>query len=120
MKESYFYQALKQVAGSEPPEFMKSVTKDEYINRFSDRENDELQSWAIDESNLPWCTGMGVIEAAIALVKDAAENANIDESKHPEHSLCLSNGSHMFVSFSSPSVERCNWCGCLSDDQIDK
>ena len=111
MKESYFYQALKQVAGSNPPEFMKLVTVDQYINDLEEILSDELQAWAINESNLPWCTGMGVIEAAIKLVKDAEENANIIESKHASDSLCLSHGKHMWVAFGSPSEDRCNWCG---------
>lgn len=111
MKESYFYQALKQVSGSNPPEFMKLVTTGEYLDEFNEALNDKLQTWAVDESNLPWCTGMGVIDAAIALVRDARGNANIIEHDHADEKLCLSHGKHMFVAFGSPSVNRCNWCG---------
>lgn len=111
MKESYFYQALKQVAGANPPEFMKSITVNEYCHHFGDTPSDELHNWAVDKSNLPWCTGMGVIDAAIALVNDAESNANIIESDHAEDELCLSHGKHMWIPFGSPAVVRCNWCG---------
>lgn len=111
MKESYFYQALKQVAGANPPEFMKSVTVSQYYE-LDESLGDYLQTWAVDESNLPWCTGMGVIEAAMRLVKDAKDNANIIESDHAIEPLCLSRSKHMWVAFGSPSESRCNWCGC--------
>jgi hypothetical protein len=82
-KTTYFYQALKQVAGNSPPEFMKTVTISEYLSEFSDDNNHILQTWAVNHSNLVWCTGMGVIEASILLVKEAVNNANIqaDSSK---------------------------------------
>lgn len=117
MKESYFYQALKQVAGTNPPDFMKSVTVGQYCHNFGDAPSDELHTWAVDKSNLPWCTGMGVIDAAIALVKDAEGNANIVESDHASESLCLSHGKHMFVTFGDDISERCNWCGCLKEGE---
>ncbi len=111
MAESHFYQALKQVAGTNPPEFMLTITAGIYINMMSDDECDKLQIWALDESNLPWCTGMGVIDAALALVMDAEGNANIKKDSMAEHDLCLSHGKHMFVAFGTPAVIRCNWCG---------
>lgn len=79
MSETYFYQALKQIAGANPPEFMKTITVEQYCHHFGDAPSDELHTWAVDESKLPWCTGMGVIDAAIALVKDSVSNGNIND-----------------------------------------
>jgi hypothetical protein len=76
-KTTYFYQALQQVSGSVPPEFMKTVTVPEYIFEFSDESNDKLQTWAVNHSELIWSTGMGTIEAAILLVNSAIDNGNI-------------------------------------------
>lgn len=117
MKESHFYQALKQVAGCNPPEFMKTVTVDQYCFHFGDTPSDLLHTWAVDKSNLPWGTGMGVIDAAIAIVKDAVDNGNIDESTLLEQGLCLRNGDHMFIPFGTPAIRRCNWCGCKEGEE---
>jgi hypothetical protein len=87
MKTTYFYQALQQVSGSVPPEFMKNVTISEYLSEFSDEFNDKLQTWAVNHSHLIWSTGMGTIEASILLVKEAIDNGNIqsDYSKKKDN-----------------------------------
>lgn len=82
--QSYFYEALMQVSGNIPPAFMARVTTSEYLSNFDDKKNDELHNWAVDSSALPWSTGMGIIEAAIQLVKDAADNGNIPMSEIKE------------------------------------
>lgn len=89
MKESHFYQALKQVSGKEPPKFMMEITTGDYLNDFSDEMDTELVEWAL-LSNIPWVTGQGLIDAAVTLVRDAADNGNIVEGVSPEHNLCLS------------------------------
>lgn len=112
MKESHFYQALKQISGKEPPKFMVEVTTTEYLNEFSDENDTELVEWALS-SNIPWSTGQGLIDAAITLVKDAVDNGNIVESVAPEYSLCLSGGKHNYQYFGGQKVRRCNNCSCL-------
>lgn len=113
MSESHFYQALKQISGTNPPDFMKKVTTDEYINNFGDDENDMLVDWAISSSNIPWATGQGLIDAAVSLTQDAACNGNISEASFPVDDLCLSGGKHSFHSFGGQKVRRCNNCSCL-------
>lgn len=112
MKESHFYQALKQISGKEPPKFMMEITTDDYLNSFGDEMDTELVEWAL-LSNIPWVTGQGLIDAAITLVRDAADNGNIVEGVSPEHNLCLSGGKHNFHYFGSNKVRRCNNCNCL-------
>lgn len=113
MSESHLYQALKQISGANPPEFMKQITTYEYINNFDDDENDILVDWAISSSNIPWVTGQGLIDAAVSLTQDAAGNGNINERVFPIDDLCLSGGRHSFHSFGSQKVRRCNKCSCL-------
>lgn len=113
MNESHFYQALKQVSGVNPPECMRKITTDDYINNFSDDDNDRLIVWALSSSNLPWVTGAGLIDAAVLLTVSAEENGNIDETITPESELCLSGGSHSFHSFGGQKTRRCNNCLCL-------
>ena len=112
MKESHFYQALKQFSGKEPPSFMLGITTSDYLGNFSDDKDAELVEWALS-SNIPWLTGQGLIDAAITLVKDAADNGNIDERVNPDNYLCLSGGKHNFHYFGSQKTRRCNNCFCL-------
>lgn len=114
MNESHFYQALKQISGKEPPEFMLGVTTNEYLDSFSNKQDEELVEWAL-LANIPWVTGQGLIDAAVTLVRDAADNGNIVEDIPPEHNLCLYGGKHNFYYFGSQKVRRCNSCNCLED-----
>jgi hypothetical protein len=111
--QSHFYQALKQVAGAKPPEFMKTVTVNEYCHDLSDASCDELQTWAVDNSNLLWCTGMGVIDAAIALVKDAVGNGNIKEDKLLVDGSCLSKGNDALHVYGDKNIRHSKWSGDL-------
>lgn len=113
MSESYFYQALKQVAGKSPPNFMVGVDVNYYPNIMSDEDSGKLADWAASEGNLPWATGQGVINAAISIVKDAVENGNITESETPSDDLCLQGGVHSFFRFGDQKSRRCNQCSCL-------
>lgn len=113
MNESYFYQALKQISGATPPRFMMQITVDEYLTNMGEEKSNKLADWASSESNVPWATGQGVIDAAIALVEGAVENGNIIESIFPEHQLCLSGGKHVFHKFGNQKIRRCNNCSCL-------
>jgi hypothetical protein len=110
--ESHFYQALKQVAGATPPEFMKTVTVNQYCQDLGDASCDELQTWAVDNSNLLWCTGMGVIDAAMVLVKEAVGNGNIKE-EFLVNGHCLSKGKHAFQFCGDQNLGCCKWCSEL-------
>jgi hypothetical protein len=113
MNESYFYQALKQVVGSEPPEFMLSVTTEYYLHSMGDSDSQKLTEWASSKSNAPWFTGQGAVDAALSLVMDAVENGNITEIDHASDKLCLSGGKHSFHVFGGQKTRRCNNCLCL-------
>lgn len=76
-KTTYFYQALKQTVGATPPDFVKSLTVDGYLSA-DDGLCDALQDWAVEESVISWSTGIGCIDAAVSIVKDAISNANIE------------------------------------------
>lgn len=117
MKESHFYQALKQFSGEEPPKFMVGVTTSEYLSNFSDEQSEELVEWALS-SNVPWCTGQGMIDSAITLVRDAVDNGNIVEGTPPEQDLCLYNSKHNFHYFGDQKVRRCNNCNCLESEDL--
>lgn len=73
---TFFYQALQNIVNAEPPQFMKSVTISDYYD-LSDGDASALQEWVVDNHDLIWATGMGVIEAAIILVKEAVAEGSI-------------------------------------------
>lgn len=50
---------------------------------YFDDDGFELQDWAINHTSLPWTTGIGVIEAAMALAETPIEG--IGEGRGPEH-----------------------------------
>jgi len=108
--QSHFFQALKQVAGTSPPEFMTTVTIEEYRN-FDEAALAKVQSWVLENTNLPWGTVMGVIDAAMCLVQEAVNQRVITEGMHCVDRLCLAHGKHEFHSFGSQILRRCNWCG---------
>lgn len=105
----YLYQALKQIVGSEPPEFVRGLTTESY-RVLPDEENDQLIQWVLGESSLDWVTGHGVIDSAIELVRGAEENGNIKEDSKD---FCPEGGFHSFHYFGSQKNRRCNKCLCL-------
>lgn len=78
IQTSYFYQALQNIVNAKPPEFMKEVTVKGYHD-LTDEKANQLQDWVVENHSLTWATGMGVIEAAILIVKEAVAEGSINE-----------------------------------------
>lgn len=72
---SYYYHAIKSLTGEEPPAFVKSLKHAH--DHTTDEEDTVLQDFAACNVPTRWMTGISLIEAAHAMVKDADENDNI-------------------------------------------
>ena len=67
-------EALKAVCGdAEPPSFVQGYL----LQDLTDAQNMELQDWCADNCVPHWATGIGAMEAAERIVKEAVDNANI-------------------------------------------
>lgn len=67
-------EALTAVVGDKPPVNLDGV---HCITEISDDDFTALQNWCADNAKPEWATGMSMIEAAVGIVTDAVENANI-------------------------------------------
>ncbi len=50
----------------------------EIVDAWIDSDNEDLQSWCVNNAGLTYLAGISVLEAAVLLVEGAFDNANID------------------------------------------
>ncbi len=60
--------------GKAPPRF---VTTQHFTTQLSAEDQEKLHEWAVKNVKPQWLTGIGVLEAADAMVREAVANANI-------------------------------------------
>jgi hypothetical protein len=69
-------EALLWLCGKQPPKFIQGYD----LNELTDSQKEELQDWAIqcvDKTKIHWATGIGMLDAAEAIVEEAVSNGNI-------------------------------------------
>lgn len=76
---------LRAMTGKPPPPFVKGYT----CYDLTDREWDELHSWAVRNCKPSYLTGIGLIEAAQHQVDEAVGNGNIPAPKDTSDGLML-------------------------------
>lgn len=74
-------EALAMMAMAAPPDFTHGHVD---TSKMTDDQVDELQSWCVDHCKLAWSTGIGMLEAAELVVREAINNANIYDPKSCE------------------------------------
>jgi len=80
--ESPLREALKAIAGVEPPEDAY-LTGAYSCDDMSDQDVMDLQDWCSYYANPPWATGLWMLESAEQCVMDAIDNANIPDKEIP-------------------------------------
>lgn len=78
--ESPLLEALRALTGEEPPGFVVGVYD---CDDLEDERVEELQEWCSLNARPEWSTGVGVLEAAEAIVREAEANANIPRRSKP-------------------------------------
>jgi prepilin-type N-terminal cleavage/methylation domain-containing protein len=69
-------EVLTWLCGKPPPKFVQGYD----LRGLSDVQSLELQEWAVqqlDKTKIPWATGIGMLDAAEAIVEEAVGNGNI-------------------------------------------
>ncbi len=66
--------ALLAITGQSPPAFVRDAYSTADL---TDPQKTELQDWCSLNANPAWSTGLGVLEAAELIVREAVINANI-------------------------------------------
>lgn len=70
--------ALQAIVGKAPPKWLKG-----YSTTFgTDAERTELQDWVNSCARPFWSTGIGILEAADHIVREAVANANIPPAEY--------------------------------------
>ena len=68
--------AIRLISGREPPEYVRGWD----LSEISDVDVEHLQDWLsgpMDQTETPWGTGIGALEAAEHIVSCAIDNGNI-------------------------------------------
>lgn len=81
--EHPFRDALQVICGKEPPPYVRGYS----VRDMTDAEYGMLTSWVLNDGlnrAIDWTTGIGVIEAAEHIVKEAVSNANIPPREYWE------------------------------------
>ena len=71
-----FQEALQTIIGKRPPGNLDGIN---HSKQLSDADFLRLQVWCFDNIRPKWGTGIGAIEAADTIVRNAIENGNIPE-----------------------------------------
>jgi hypothetical protein len=69
-------EVLTWLCGKTPPTFVQGYD----LKGLTDQQNETLQQWAViqvDKTALHWATGIGMLDAAEAIVEEAVSNGNI-------------------------------------------
>jgi hypothetical protein len=74
-------EALAALATEAPPSFTRGHVD---TSKMTDDQVESLQSWCVDHCKLVWSTGIGMMEAAELVVREAINNGNIYHPKSCE------------------------------------
>ena len=69
-------EALHAIVGLDPPVDLTGMVS---CNELTDNDHNLLQTWAAWNARPSWSTGIGILDAANVIVREALDNRNIRE-----------------------------------------